>query len=62
MKLIAGYLEHAIEFERMANEAEDVALKERFLKQAADYHRLAEKRALRFGMPKPPPPSTPHSN
>jgi hypothetical protein len=55
MKMLAEYLEHAIQFERMAD-TEDGALKEQFLKQAEEYQ-LAEKRAIQIGFRKPPPQS-----
>jgi hypothetical protein len=57
MKMLAEYLEHAIQFERMADETEDGALKEQFLKQAEEYRKLAEKRAIQIGFRKPPPQS-----
>jgi hypothetical protein len=57
MKMLAEYLEHAIEFERMADQTEDGALKEQFLKQAEAYRKLAEKRAIQTGFRKPPPQS-----
>jgi hypothetical protein len=44
MKMLAEYLEHAIGFERMADETEDGPLKEQFQKQAEAYRKLAEKR------------------
>jgi hypothetical protein len=56
MKMLAEYLEHAIQFERMA-ETEDGALKEQFLKQAEAYRKLAEGRAIQIGLRKPPPQS-----
>jgi hypothetical protein len=55
MKMLAEYLEHAIEFERMADKTEDGALKEQFLKQAEAYRKLAEKRAIQTGFRKPLP-------
>jgi hypothetical protein len=55
MKVIAEYLEHALTFERMADQAADANLKEQFREQAADYRRLAEKRAVELGLLKPPP-------
>jgi hypothetical protein len=61
MKMLAEYLEHAIEFERMADQTEVGTLKEQFLKQAEAYRKLAEKRALRIGFGKPPPQSRPSS-
>jgi hypothetical protein len=45
MKMIPEYLEHAIQFERMAAEATDATLKARMLEQAKAYRRLAEERA-----------------
>jgi hypothetical protein len=62
MKLIAEYVEHAIKFERMAAEESDAILKEQLLKQAADYRRLAEKRAALLGLQKPPSSEPPQSN
>jgi hypothetical protein len=59
MKMLAEYLEHAIEFERMADETAEGALKEQFLKQARAYRKLAEKRAIEVGFRKPPPESRP---
>jgi hypothetical protein len=48
MKLILEYLEHAIQFERMAAEATDATLKARMLEQAKAYRRLAKERAKRL--------------
>ena len=45
MKLIAEYLENAIQFEQMAEREADPKLKASFLEQAAAYHKLAAKRA-----------------
>ncbi len=50
MKMISEYLDYARRFERWANEADDAALKEQFLKQAAEYRELAEERAVETGM------------
>jgi hypothetical protein len=58
MKMIAEYLEHALQFERLANETDDVALKKQMLKQAAEYRKLAEKRAVLLRISKPPPPDS----
>jgi len=44
MKLIAEYLEKAIDFERMAVMETDSALKANLLKQAAAYRKLAERK------------------
>ena len=53
MKLVAEYLLDAIKFEQMAEDAKDEALKAAFMKQAADYRKLAHKRAKQLGMPVP---------
>jgi len=52
--MIAEYLEHALQFERMAAEATDPSFKESMLKQAAAYRKLAGERAGRLGLPQPP--------
>jgi hypothetical protein len=54
MKMIAEYLEHAIQFERMARETADPILKQEFLKQAGAYRKMADKRAAKLGLTKPP--------
>ncbi len=56
MKMIAEYLEHALQFERMASEATDLALRESFHKQALAYRKLAAERAARLNLPTPPEP------
>jgi hypothetical protein len=53
MKLVAEYLLNAIKFEQMAEDAKDEALKAAFMKQPADYRKLALKRAEQLGMPLP---------
>jgi hypothetical protein len=53
MKMIAEYLEHALQFEKMAAEATDEALKASMLKQAVAYRRLAAERAERLHLPLP---------
>ncbi len=50
------YLERAIEFEKMAASEENGAFKAQLLNQAADYRRLAAKRATEYGLPMPSPP------
>jgi hypothetical protein len=57
MKMIAEYVEHAIQFERMAGEAADPALKESLSKQARAYRKLTEERAERLHLPKSPQPT-----
>jgi hypothetical protein len=56
MKMIAEYLEHALTFERMAADEKNLGIKVAFQKQAADYRRLASKRAKELGLPEPPEP------
>ena len=53
MKLIAEYLEHAHQFERMASHETDSKLKAEFQKQALAYQKLAAKRAKELGLPLP---------
>jgi hypothetical protein len=53
MKLVAEYLADAIKFDQMAEDATDAALKASFRKQAAEYRKLALKRAKQLGMPPP---------
>jgi hypothetical protein len=53
MKMIAEYLEHALNFERMAAEETNAAVKVVFEKQAAIYRKLAADRAKKFGLDDP---------
>lgn len=55
MKLVAEYLEQAVQFERLAATEKDPQLKAQFEKQAAAYHRLAAKLATELGVPLPKP-------
>ena len=55
MKMIAEYLEHALQFEGMAKDESDPVLKDQLLKQAQAYRKLATERAQRLGLPNPPP-------
>ena len=59
VKMIAEYLEHALNFERMAAEASNPALKESLRKQAIAYRQLAAERAERLGLPQPRQPRKP---
>jgi hypothetical protein len=52
--MIAEYLEHALQFERMAAEATDPILKESLADQALAYRKLARERADRLHIPIPP--------
>jgi hypothetical protein len=54
MKMIAEYLEHAIQFERLAADETDPALKETLANQALAYRKLAAERAERLGVPRTP--------
>lgn len=60
MRMIAEYLDTAIQFEQMASAEQDETLKARLLDQAAAYRELAENRARRLRLPfpgkKPPAP------
>jgi hypothetical protein len=50
MKMVAEYLEHALNFERMAAGERDPELKADFEKQAAAYRKLAANRAKDYGL------------
>jgi hypothetical protein len=54
MKMVAEYLEHALEFERMAAEEKNPQFKAMLEKQAASYRKLAGERAKKMGAPLPP--------
>lgn len=56
MKLLGEYLEHAIQFERMAAEESDPKLKAAMESQAMAYRKMAAKRAKMLGLPEPSPP------
>jgi hypothetical protein len=53
--MIAEYLDHAIQFERMAAEETNPAVRAQFEKQAVAYRKLASERAAKLGLPEPPP-------
>ena len=54
---IAEYLEHALQFERMAAEEKNPELKAQLERQAVAYRKLAAERAKKLGLH--PPPSGP---
>jgi hypothetical protein len=54
MKMVAEYLEHALQFERLAAAEKDSKLKSDFEKQAKAYRKLAGERAKQLGLPEPP--------
>ena len=56
VKMIAEYLEHALQFEKMAKEENDESLKASLIRQAEAYRKLAAERAGRVGLPRPPEP------
>jgi hypothetical protein len=53
MKMIAEYLEHALNFERMAAEETNPEVKTAFEKQAAAYRKLAADRTKKLGLDDP---------
>ena len=56
MKLLTEYLDHALQFERMAAEEDNPKLRVQFEGQARAYRKLASDRATKLGLP---PPSVP---
>jgi len=54
VKMLAEYLENAVQFEQMAAHEKDRRLKAEFERQAARYRKLAEKRAKEHGLKMPP--------
>jgi hypothetical protein len=57
MKTLLEYLERAVEFENLAASEQNDELKTQLLKQAAEYRKLAAKRAEQCGLPLPSPPN-----
>ena len=55
MKMLSEYLDHALQFERLAAAEADANLKTQLEKQAAPYRKLAAERAVRHGLPLPSP-------
>jgi hypothetical protein len=53
VKMLAEYLDTALQFEHMAAAEKDSTLKVNFEKQAAAYRKLAEKRAKEYGLEMP---------
>jgi hypothetical protein len=56
MKLLAEYLERAVQLEGLAKDEANPKLKEQLLDQAQEYRKLAAKRAEQYGLPPPSPP------
>ena len=55
MKMVAEYLEKALDFERLAGLENDPELKASLVKQAQAYRKLASERALKEKLTPPPP-------
>ena len=53
MKMVTEYLAQALEFERMAADQNDPIFKDKLLKQAAAYRKLAKERAEKLKIPLP---------
>jgi len=53
MKMIAEYVEHALQFERLAAHEKDPKLKADLEKQATAYRKLAADRAKQLGIEPP---------
>jgi bacterioferritin (cytochrome b1) len=53
VKMLAEYLEHALNFERMAADETNPAIKAVFEKQAAAYRKLLADRNRKFGLDDP---------
>ena len=58
MKMLNEYLEHALQFERLAKEERDPTLRAQFQMQASNYRKLAAERAEKYGLPLPSTPQT----
>ena len=56
MKMLAEYLENALQFEQMAADEKDLKLKAEFERKAASYRKRAEKIAKEYGLKMPPDP------
>jgi hypothetical protein len=61
MKILTEYLEHAVEFERLAEQEREPILREQFKMQANNYRKLAAERAERCGLPLPRSAQEQHS-
>jgi hypothetical protein len=56
MQLLSKYLEHALQFERLAASEHDPKRKAELESQARAYRKLAVERARKIGLPPPSPP------
>jgi len=59
VKLLAEYLERAVQLELLAASEPDSTFKSQLLEQAGSYRKLAAKRAEDYGLPPPSPPQIP---
>jgi hypothetical protein len=57
MKLLGEYLEHALQFERLAADEDNPKLKAQLESQARAYRKLAAERATKLGWPAPSVPT-----
>jgi hypothetical protein len=57
MKLLTEYIEHALQFERLAADESDPVLKKQFDEQAKAYRKLVANRAAQYGLSSPSPPA-----
>ena len=54
MRMIAEYLEHAVQFDLLARTEENLELKADFEQQAVAYRKLAAERGKKLGLQPPP--------
>jgi hypothetical protein len=59
MRMVAEYLDRALQFERMAEATQDPKLRDQLMQQSAAYRKLATKRALQLGPLAPDDPTKP---
>ena len=59
MKLFEEYVAHALAFDRLAAEQNDLEIRAELAQQAAAYRKLAVERAAKFGLPSPSLPQPP---
>jgi len=62
MKLLGEYLEHALQFERLAADEGNPKLKAQLEGQARAYRKLAAERAAKLGLPAPSVPTLANEN
>ena len=60
MKLLNEYLDHALTFERLAEQEQKPEIRTQFAEQAKAYRKLAAERAAKYGLPPPSLPAQPH--